>query len=75
LTTATDAPTDGPTEDDNELDEELLYNAEGGLLKPGTSVEARAALAGITAAISTALVSVSSSVFRLLMLELVNDTR
>jgi hypothetical protein len=52
LTTATDAPTDGPT-GDNEPDKELLYNAEGRLLKPrdrpGTSVEAHAALAGSTA--------------------------
>jgi hypothetical protein len=65
LTTATDAPMDGPTEDDDEPDKELLYNAEGGLLKPrdqpGTSVEARAALAGSTAAVSTALVSTDSS--------------
>jgi hypothetical protein len=56
LITATGAPTDGPTEDDDEPDEELLYDAEGGLLKPGTSVEARAALAGSTVAVSTALV-------------------
>jgi hypothetical protein len=45
LTTATDAPTDaptdGPTEDDDKPDEELLYDAEGGLMKPGTSAEAR----------------------------------
>jgi hypothetical protein len=31
--TDADALTDGPTDDD-EPDEELLYNAEGGLLKP-----------------------------------------
>jgi hypothetical protein len=45
----TDAPTDSPTDDD-EPDEELLYNAEGGLLKPkaGTSGENRAALAATT---------------------------
>jgi hypothetical protein len=45
----TDAPTDGQTDCDDP-DEELLYDAEGGLLKPkaGTSVEARAALATAT---------------------------
>jgi hypothetical protein len=45
----TDGPTDGPTDDD-EPDEELLYNAEGALLKPKakTSAEARAALVATT---------------------------
>jgi hypothetical protein len=33
---ATDAPTDGPT-GDNEQEEPLLYDAEGGLMRPGTS--------------------------------------
>jgi hypothetical protein len=31
--TETDAPTDGPTDND-EPDEELLYDAEGGLMRP-----------------------------------------
>jgi hypothetical protein len=39
---ATDAPTDGPT-DNNKPDEELLYDAEGGLMRPGTSAAAAAA--------------------------------
>jgi hypothetical protein len=42
----TDSPADGPTDNDKP-DEELLYDAEGALmkLKAGTSAEARAALA------------------------------
>jgi hypothetical protein len=54
LTTATDAPTDGPTDNDKP-DEELLYEAEGGLMKPGTS-----AAAGITAGTTVASTLVSS---------------
>jgi hypothetical protein len=58
----TDTPTDDPTEDDDDPDEELLYDAKGGLMKPGTSVKARAALAGSSTAASTpALVSTDSS--------------
>jgi hypothetical protein len=59
LTTTADA--DAPTDannpsDNNELEEELLYDAEGGLLKPqaGTSLKARAALAGSTAVVALA---------------------
>jgi hypothetical protein len=44
---ATDAPTDGPTDDD-EPDEELLYNAEGGLMRPGTSAAAATLAAAAT---------------------------
>jgi hypothetical protein len=40
----TDAPLDGPT-DDNKPDNEMLYDAEGGLMKPGTSADAAAAAA------------------------------
>jgi hypothetical protein len=39
---ATDAPTDSPTDDD-EPEEPLLYNAEGGLMRPRTSAAAAAA--------------------------------
>jgi hypothetical protein len=35
----TNAPTDGPTDDD-EPEEPLLYNTEGGLMRPGTSAAA-----------------------------------
>jgi hypothetical protein len=48
------APTEGPTDNDK-LDEELLYEAEGGLMKPGTS-----AAAGITAGTTVASTLVSS---------------
>jgi hypothetical protein len=58
LTTATDAPTDGPT-DDNEPDEELLYDAEGELTRPGTSAAAAAAVA--PNAVASALISTDSS--------------
>jgi hypothetical protein len=39
---ATDAPTDSPTDDD-EPEEPLLYDAEGGLMRPGTSAVTAAA--------------------------------
>jgi hypothetical protein len=59
--TATDAPTDGPTDDDKP-DEELLYDAEGGLMRPGTSAAAAAAAAAgsITARAVAASTLVSS---------------
>jgi hypothetical protein len=41
---ATDAPTDGPTDDD-EPEEPLLYDGEGGLMRPRTSADAAAAAA------------------------------
>jgi hypothetical protein len=48
----TDAPTDGPTDDD-EPEEPLLYDAEGGLMRPGTSAAgAASAAAGAAAAIN-----------------------
>jgi hypothetical protein len=50
----TDAPTNCPTDNDDELDNELAYDAEGRLLKPGTSTAATAAVAAATAAVAAA---------------------
>jgi hypothetical protein len=58
----TDAPTDDPTDDD-EPDDELAYDAEGGLVKPGTSAAAAAAAASVAtnAVASTIILSDSSN--------------
>jgi hypothetical protein len=61
LTMATEAPTDSPT-NDNKPDKELLYDAEGGLTRPGTSAAAAAAAAAVASnAVASILISSDSS--------------
>jgi hypothetical protein len=60
LITATDAPMDGPTDEDEPY-EELLYDAEGGLMKPGTSAAAASAAGSTTTGITVAFSTLVSS--------------
>jgi hypothetical protein len=55
----TDAPTDGPI--NNDEPDELLYDAEGGLIKPGTSAAAAGSLTAGTNVVASTLISSDSS--------------